>query len=235
MKPRAFLHSESPPVREVAAPAQPAQVVQPTPAVPPPKKKKRTKRKVVAVTEAEVEEDDDDNGGEEESEEEDDGSCAVGMEENPVWNKYSRRVLHGRWVFEKNDRLKLEEEVGELRKERKVFEREVAGLKKSLAVEVGERRKLVDLRVVHGGKLDELERAGMQITNLKKEVKGLARDLKDAEDRSVAVLKLSHQKELQDVLFKSKTFELDLAVQKKLVATLEGSLKLHRKLEKNNY
>ena len=91
---------------------------------------------------------------------------------------------------------------------------------------MGKRRKLVNFRVVHGGKLDELERAGMIITNLKKEVKGLTRDLREAEDRSVAVLKLSHQKELQDVLFKSKTFEIDLAVQKKLVAALEGSLKL---------
>ena len=99
-------------------------------------------------------------------------------------------------------------------------------LKKSLAVEVGERTKLVDLWVVHGGKFDALERADMAVTNLKKEVKGLLRDLWEVEDKSVTVLKLSHQKDLQYVQFKAKTVEIDLTVQRKLVATLKEGLKL---------
>ena len=177
------------------------------------------------MVESEEEEEEEEASSESEEEvEEDSGSCA-GIVDTPVWNRYSRRVLYARWMFAKKERAEIEGEVGELRKDRKTLEREIVGLKKSLAVEVGERRKLVDLRVVHGGKLDELERAGMVITNLKKEVKGLTRDLREAEDRSVAVLKLSHQKELQDVLFKAKTAEIELSVQRKMVGSLEATLK----------
>ena len=53
----------------------------------------------------------------------------------------------------------------------------------------------------------------------------MTRDSQEAEDRSVAVLKLSHQKELQDVQFKAKTVDINLAAHKKMVVTLEGSLK----------
>ena len=133
-------------------------MVQPTPAVPPQSKRtKRSKRKVAEVDEA-VEEESSDDADEEDKEDSGDEVC-IGIDDCPVWNKYSRQVLYARWVFERNEKAGLEEEVAELKKDRKALEKEVVGLKKSLAVEVGERRKLVDLQVVHGGKLDELERA----------------------------------------------------------------------------
>ena len=120
----------------------------------------------------------------------------------------------------------LEEEAAEIKRDRKALEKVVAGSRKSLAVKLGERRKLVNLRVMQGSKLDELEQAGMTVSNLKKEVKGLTRDLREAKDISVAVLKLFHQKELQDMMCKAKSVEINLAVQWIMVATLEGSLKL---------
>ena len=141
-------------------------------------------------------------------------------------NNTTRRVLYTRWLFEKKERAGLSDQVSEMKKQRKATEKEIAGLWKSLLVELGERRKLVDLRATHNAKLDELDRASLVVQSLKKDVKGLQKELRGAEESSVAVLKLSHQKELQDLQMKSKIYELELGVQKKVVASLEATVKL---------
>ena len=75
------------------------------------KKKKQSKRKVAEVEEAEIEEAE---GGDAEGDdaeavdaEEVDELSGTGMVDNPVWNKYSSRVLYGRWMFEKTEKSVL--------------------------------------------------------------------------------------------------------------------------------
>ena len=45
---------------------------------------------------------------------------------------------------------------------------------------------------------------------LSKEVRGLVKELKGAEENAVAVLKLNHQKEIQGKIFITKTTEIEV-------------------------
>ena len=92
-------------------------------------------------------------------------------------------------MFEKKEKSDFSDQVAAMKNKEKATEKEISGLRKSLSVELSERRKLVDGCASHNANLDELDRVSLVVQTLKKEVKGLQKELRSAEESAVAVLK----------------------------------------------